>query len=128
MAFEDNCPLNDLSMNFKKEGCRLVQTFRQILIIIIGIIAAIGLITKTFDYMSAFIPPLLSLMMVVWALEEYQKKRIKYAWLLFIFSLFLNNCFKLHNRHWTIEIISLKHIATGINNNIFLFFSFNAFA
>ena len=66
----------------------MVQTFRQILIIIIGIIAAIGLITKTFDYMSAFIPPLLSLMMVVWALEEYQKKRIKYAWLLFIFSLF----------------------------------------
>ncbi|OCA86188.1 hypothetical protein A8L44_07170 [Bacillus sp. FJAT-27986] len=66
----------------------MVQTLRHILIIIIGLIAAYGLITRTFDDMSSFIPPLLCLLMMVWALEEYQKKRLLNAGLLFIFSLF----------------------------------------
>ena len=75
-----------------KEECLLVQTLRHILIIIIGLIAAYGHITRTFDDMSSFIPPLLCLLMmvmlVVWALEEYQKKRLLNAWLMFILSLF----------------------------------------
>ena len=66
----------------------MIQTFRNIVGIIVGLLAAYGLITKTFDELSLLIPAFLSLLMLLWGIEEYQKKRKVYAWMLFILCIF----------------------------------------
>ena len=66
----------------------MLQTVKNIVGIIVGLLAAYGLITKTFDELSSLIPFFLSLMMLLWGIEEFQKKRKIYAWMLFSISIF----------------------------------------
>ncbi|WP_188540792.1 DUF3953 domain-containing protein [Paenibacillus segetis] len=65
---------------------------RFILSPVIIIIAAYGLITKNSEFQSLMIL-LLGLMMLVMGLEEFQKERKTYGWLLvvvFLFSIFVS--------------------------------------
>lgn len=70
----------------------MLKILRYILSLVIIIIAAYGLITKNFEFQS-LMTLLLGLMMLVMGLEEFQKERKTYGWLLvvvFLFSLFVS--------------------------------------
>ncbi|GGH20580.1 hypothetical protein GCM10008013_18020 [Paenibacillus segetis] len=70
----------------------MLKMLRFILSPVIIIIAAYGLITKNSEFQSLMIL-LLGLMMLVMGLEEFQKERKTYGWLLvvvFLFSIFVS--------------------------------------
>ncbi|MRN53232.1 DUF3953 domain-containing protein [Paenibacillus sp. LC-T2] len=70
----------------------MLKILRYILSTVIIIMAAYELITKNFEFQSLLIL-LLGLIMLVMGLEEFQKKRKAYGWLLvvvFLFSLFVS--------------------------------------
>lgn len=65
----------------------LIQTIRYIITIIVGLLASYGLITGNIELFQPLYLFCLSLMMLLWGIEEIQKKRKKYAWIFFALSL-----------------------------------------
>ena len=65
----------------------MLQTVRYIVQIMVVLLAAYGLITKNFE-LSPLMMFFLSLMLLLFGLEEHYKKRTMYAWMLFAVSIF----------------------------------------
>ena len=76
-----------LRVKNSERGKRLIQTIRYIITIIVGLLASYGLITGNIELFQPLYLFCLSLMMLLWGMEEIQKKRKKYAWIFFALSL-----------------------------------------